>query len=56
MINQLKTALSAIIAFAVLASNGCGDDNSPTSSSQFLLMGTWIDADGNELTFNADRT
>jgi len=39
---------------------GCGDDNNPvkevTPSNQDLLVGTWLDEDGDPGTFKADGT
>jgi len=38
---------------------GCGDDDNPVKSNQAnqdLLVGTWIDQDGDEWTLKADGT
>ncbi|MBN60603.1 MAG: hypothetical protein CME20_04515 [Gemmatimonadetes bacterium] len=37
---------------------GCGEDSSPTATNTDpdLVVGTWIDSDGDEWTFNADGT
>ena len=35
---------------------GCGDDKNPVKSNQDLLVGTWIDDEGDAFTFRADGT
>ena len=35
---------------------GCGDDKNPVMSNQDLLVGTWIDDEGDPVTFRADGT
>ena len=35
---------------------GCGDDKNPVKSNQDLLVGTWIDDEGDPVTFRADGT
>ena len=35
---------------------GCGDDKNPVKSNQDLLVGTWIDEEGDPVTFRADGT
>ena len=35
---------------------GCGDDNNPVKSDEDLLVGTWLEEDGDEWTFSADGT
>ena len=35
---------------------GCGESSSPTAPKADLVVGTWIDSDGDEWTFNADGT
>ena len=34
----------------------CGDDDNPVKSNQDLLVGTWLDEDGDPTTFRYDRT
>ena len=35
---------------------GCGDDDNPVKSNQDLLVGTWLDEDGDPATFRSDGT
>ena len=36
---------------------GCGDDDNPVkSSNEDLLVGTWLDEDGDSITFRSDAT
>ena len=35
---------------------GCGDDDNPVKSNQDLLVGTWLDEDGDPGTFRSDGT
>ena len=35
---------------------GCGDDDNPVKSNQDLLVGTWLDEDGDSITFRSDGT
>ena len=35
---------------------GCGDDKNPVKSNQDLLVGTWIDDEGDPVTFRDDGT
>ena len=36
---------------------GCGDDDNPVkSSNEDLLVGTWLDGDGDSITFRSDAT
>ena len=35
---------------------GCGDDKNPVKSNQDLLVGIWIDEEGDPVTFRADGT
>jgi len=43
---------------SILFIYGCGEDSSPTATSSDLdlVVGTWIDPDGDEWTFKADGT
>ena len=35
---------------------GCSESSSPTAPNADMVVGTWIDSDGDEWTFNADGT
>ena len=35
---------------------GCGDDDNPVKSNQDLLVGTWLDEDGDSITFRSNGT
>ena len=35
---------------------GCGDDDNPVKSDQDLLVGIWLDGDGDSMTFRSDGT
>ena len=50
------------VLHSILLICGCGEDSSPTAPNTDigvdpdLVVGTWIDPDGDEWTFNADGT
>ena len=40
----------------VVGAVGCGDDDNPVKSNQDLLVGTWLDEDGDAWTFRSNGT
>ena len=40
----------------VVGAVGCGDDDNPVKSNQDLLVGTWLDEDGDSITLRSNGT
>ena len=42
----MKRMIEFLMMVGLVVSIGCGDDNNPVKSNQDLLVGTWLDEDG----------
>ena len=52
----MKRMMGFLMMVGLVVSIGCGDDNNPVKSNQDLLVGTWLDEDGDPGTFRSDGT
>ena len=53
---MMRRLIGLVMMVGLVVGIGCGGDDNPVKSDQDLLVGTWLDEDGDPFTFRSNGT